>query len=509
MRLVIDEQCSGWTNLGALSSRRKGAPQPHRGTLAVVHGVSAVRTLPLMAWSPAKRFADIASEKPPAGSRAGLGTAIVLGGSVAGMLAARVLADHAETVLIIERDVVTTGEGGRRGVPQSSQVHALLAGGSRQLERWFPGFIARSVTAGANLVPPDRQAMYADGVHKVRGADISLLSGTRLFLEGRIRAELLELPNVRVITGQVTGLEIGQTAVAAVRYQSNGVAEREPADLVVDAMGRASRLSAWLEEAGWERPPVVRVTTGINYATAFFHRPPGEHPYDTALAIPSDKLSEDIGGAVFSAVEGDRWIAMMGGYGDFRPGSTAEDMIRRFRTQLPAPFGRVATNAMVGDVTTYRQADSRRRDFWACRRLPARLAVVGDAVAFFNPLYGQGMTSAALHASALSMFLRSSPDLDAPARDFFALQRVIVDAAWQISASEDRDPDRTPISDRLARRIVDLIVLASITDTPVNAAFQEVTQMLRHPITLAHPRVVWRAWRARKNTLPAPTPPLG
>ena len=361
-----------------------------------------------MASSPAKRFAEIGSDKPPAGSRAGLGTAIVLGGSVAGMLAARVLADHAETVVIIERDLVSAGADGRRGVPQSSQVHALLSGGSRQLERWFPGFIARSVAAGASLVPPERQAMYTDGVRKVRGADISLLSGTRPFLEGRIRTELLELPNVKVVTGQVTGLEIGETAVAAVRYESGGVAGREPA-------------------------------------------------------------GEEVGGAVFSAVEGDRWIAMMGGYGDFRPGSTAADMIRRFRTQLPAPFGHVAANEMAGGVTTYRQADSRRRDFWACERLPAR--------------------------------------------DFLALQRVIVDAAWQISASKDRsgagEGDRMPVGDRLARRIVDLIIQASVTDSAVNAAFQEVTQMLRHPSTLAGPRVVWRAWRARKNPLPAPTPPLG
>jgi 2-polyprenyl-6-methoxyphenol hydroxylase-like FAD-dependent oxidoreductase len=473
-----------------------------------------------MAGSPARKFAEIGSDKPPSGPRAGLGTAIVLGGSVAGMLAARVLADHAETVLIIERDAVTAGDDGRRGVPQSSQVHALLSGGSRQLERWFPGFIARAVDAGASLVPPDRQAMYTGGVRKVVGADISLLTGTRPFLEGRIRAELLTLPNVKVITGQVTGLEIGETAVTAVRYESDGAAGREPADLVVDAMGRASRLSAWLESAGWQRPPVVRVTTGINYATALFRRPPGEHPYGTALAIPSDMLRSDVGGAVFSAVEGDRWIVMMGGYGDFRPGSTAEDMIRRFRTQLPAPFGHVAANEMVGDVTTYRQADSRRRDFWACERLPARLAVVGDAVASFNPLYGQGMSSAALHASALSMFLRSGPDLDAPARDFLALQRVIVDAAWQISASEDsagaeedsagaEEGSRPPVRDRLARRIVDLIIQASVTDTAVNAAFQEVTQMLRHPSALAGPKVVWRAWQARKNLLPAPTPPVG
>ena len=90
---------------------------------------------------------------------------------------------------------------------------------------------------------------------------------------------------------------------------------------------------------------------------------------------------------------------------------------------------------------------------------------------------------------------------------------MIVDAAWQISASDDRsgpeELDRTPVRDRLARRIVALIILASVTNTAVNAAFQEVTQMLRHPSTLASPRVMWRAWQARKKPLPAPTPPLG
>lgn len=460
--------------------------------------------------STSETFAEIGAGQPPTGPRLRLGTAIVLGGSVAGMLAARVLADHAEKVVIVERDGVTAGTGMRPGVPQGTQIHALLAGGSRQLERWFPGFTARAVAAGACLVTPDRAVMYVGGVRKVRGADVNLLLATRPFLERRIRTELLDLPTVTFVTGRVVGLDIDRTAVTAVRYESDGAAGREPADLMVDALGRASKVSDWLEAAGWDRPPMTRVLTGINYATAFFRRPPAHHPIGTALALP--KTGDLTAGVAFAAVEDDRWIVMLGGYGDGRPGSTAEDMIGRCRRDFPAPFGHVVANEMVGDVTTYRQADSRRRDFWACGRLPARLAAVGDAVASFNPLYGQGMSSAALHASALSMYLRSAPDLDAPARDFFALQRVVVDAAWSISTSADRvrltGNGRVPIRDRLANRVADQIIEASITDSGVNAAFQEVAQMLSHPRTLSRPRVIWRALRARSNHWPAPTTPL-
>jgi 2-polyprenyl-6-methoxyphenol hydroxylase-like FAD-dependent oxidoreductase len=179
-------------------------------------------------------------------------------------------------------------------------------------------------------------------------------------------------------------------------------------------------------------------------------------------------------------------------------------MIDECRRNLPAPFGHVVANDIVGDVTTFRQADSRRRDFWASERLPARLVAVGDAVASFNPLYGQGMSSAALHASALSMYLRSSPDLDAPARDFFALQRVVVDAAWQMSTSPEVNRASTPDTSSFVRQIVE----ASVTDSAVNTAFQEVTQMLRHPSTLSDPQIVSRVLGAQQNDWPAPTLPL-
>lgn len=452
-------------------------------------------------------FAAIGSAEPPTGTVAGLGTAVVMGGSIAGMLAARVLADHAESVVIIERD--STPDGPRRGVPQGTQIHALLAGGLRQFERWFPGFADRAVAAGAIRVQPHETGAYDNGMPKVEGLDIPLLTATRPFLEQRVRAELQAVANVKTVAGRVTGLEFGGTAVTGVRWESDGVAGVEPADLVVDALGRASKVSDWLEAAGWDRPPMTRVATGINYATALFHRPPGTENLKQALALNGTQGGLAASGATYCSVEGDRYLVMMGGYGDFRPGSTNEDLIERARRDFPAPFGRAVEHGIIGDVATYRQSDSRRRDWGGCERLPARLLPVGDAAASFNPLYGQGMSSACLHASALSMWLRGGPELDAPARGFLELQRVVVDAAWAVSAAGDEARNRTPGPvERLSTWVVGKVVAASVVDRQVNRVFAEVTQMLRHPAALSRPAVLWRSLLAAFRSRPALEPPL-
>ncbi|NIZ90209.1 NAD(P)/FAD-dependent oxidoreductase [Kineococcus rubinsiae] len=460
--------------------------------------------------SAARTFASISSVTPPPGAPARLGRAVVLGGSVAGLLAARVLAEHADRVVVIERDPATDHPGARRGVPQSSQVHALLRGGAVQLERWFPGFADRAVAAGAQRVPADRLAIYTDGVAAPGNSD--LLTSTRPFLEHQVRELVRGLPGVELVTGRVTGLDLGGDAVTGVRYEADGAPRHLAADLVVDASGRASRVSDWLSAAGWNAPPLTRQVTGINYATAFFRRPPGEQDVSAAVALVTPETGGDLGGATFTPVEEDRWIVLLAGFGECRPGRTAEDMVRRCRQEFPEPFGRVASGELLGDVATYRQGDSRRRDWAAAARLPAGLLAVGDAVASFNPIYGQGMTSAALHASCLSRWLRSGADLGAPARAFFALQKVVVDAAWDLSSGGDRSRpsvNRPPRGlERVTAGLIDLVVDATVVDPVVARAFDGVTQMVEHPQTLASPGILWRSLRARRTPRPQPTPAL-
>jgi 2-polyprenyl-6-methoxyphenol hydroxylase-like FAD-dependent oxidoreductase len=163
---------------------------------------------------------------------------------------------------------------------------------------------------------------------------------------------------------------------------------------------------------------------------------------------------------------------------------------------------------MVREPATYHQADSRRRDFHRLDRFPAGLLVVGDALASFNPVYGQGMTSAALQACCLSTYLRSNASVREPAWDYFRRAGVAVDAAWQSSTFADLAlPHVTgpyPRGYRIAQRLSDLIVRASITDVEINRRFLDVVHMREHPNTLMRPGTLLRATRVvRGKAVPA------
>ncbi|WLS43575.1 FAD-dependent oxidoreductase [Micromonospora profundi] len=456
-----------------------------------------------MSRSAVRAFAALNAVRPPDQPSPVLGKAVVLGGSVAGLLAARVLSDYAESVLIIDRDDPQIS-GARPGVPQGTQLHALLPGGLFQLERLFPGFRKQAVAQGAIEAPPATRRSYLDGRLKVVVPDdADSLAGSRPLLEGLIRQHVLRLPNVKTFTARATGLVIEGEAVTGVRCDVGGVPGVEGGDLVVDAMGRSSRLSDWLERAGWERPATRRMPVHLNYATALFRRPEQDPPAKVVLALHTPTTMTDVAGAAFFAIEDGRWMAMMAGYGDDRPGSTAEDFVRRLREQFPPEFGEVTANEMLGDVQTYHHADSRRRDFHALRRCPARLVSVGDAVASFNPVYGQGMTAAALHAVCLSAYLRSDPDLTTPARHFLALQKVVVDAAWSTSTSADlalpHFDGPYPRGYRISSWVSRQIIAATITDVETARRFNDVVSMQEHPLSLATPGVILGAIRANRR----------
>ncbi|WP_433275134.1 FAD-dependent oxidoreductase [Pseudonocardia xinjiangensis] len=443
---------------------------------------------------PAGVFADLVSTTTSTAPRQVLGRAVVMGGSVAGLLAARVLADVAAEVVIVERDGPDPGVDDRPGVPHGLQVHALLAGGRLHLDRWFPGFSADCVAAGAFVAPSRDLRPALTGRHRwLRSVDPGVMSGSRPFLEGMIRRRVLALPAVTVVTGRATGLECRGGAVTGVHVEAGGEQRLERADLVVDATGRASRLGEWLERAGWDRPDLLRLPIELSYATGYFRR--------TETPEPPMWLIRDLpgrtNGGVYGPIEDDRYIVMISAYGDHRPGSTIEDFRAQLRADLPEPFTVVSAGEPQGPIRTYHMADSRRRDFGPPHRLPARLVAVGDAVASFNPTFGQGISSAALHAVCLESYLSDGPDLDAPADGFFARQRVVVDAAWRLSTIMDvrRTGVVLPLSlrERLARRLTGHVLSAGARDAAVEAAVTAAGFMLVHPDALLTPAVLARA----------------
>ncbi|GAA2636747.1 FAD-binding monooxygenase [Streptomyces axinellae] len=394
-------------------------------------------------------------------------------------------------------------------------MHALLDGGRRQIDHLFPGFAAELVAGGA------ARADTGEGVHgflegrcKVLVDGMEVISATRPFLEAHLRRRVWALGNVRPVSGGAHGLVFTGDRVSGVRCSGPGES-RDPAggsscdedvlaaDLVVDATGRGSRIGAWLSEGGWPEPGLRRMSVDLGYATALFRRPPeasGVTVAQSLTTLPDGRIRL----STLGRVEGeDRWIALVAGYADDRPGRTSAEFKLRCQQDPAAPFHELAEDGEpIGEPFLYRHPDNRRRDFHRLDRFPAGLVAVGDALASFNPVYGQGMSSAAMHAACLAAHLATRPSPHEPAWPYFRRARAVVDDAWQTSALNDLKMPHVmeprPRGFAVASRISDVILRASVTDPVTNLRLMEVTHMLAPASTLLRPGTVLRAaWAVR------------
>ncbi|MFE7034341.1 FAD-dependent oxidoreductase [Streptomyces sp. NPDC057621] len=462
-------------------------------------------------------FESLVGAEPPHDVPVLFDTACVMGGSIAGLLAARVLSDRARKVVIVEPDETSAEAESRSGVPQDQQVHTLLPAGRLWIERWLPGVSQEAQDRGASLVGPDKQFVGYDDIRQARdGTDHQFLAVGRPLLESIVRDRVTALPNVSVLRAQATGLRYGDGAVVGVRLAgpvpSDGdQGEREEGDLaadfVVDAMGRSSRLSNWLGQNGYDQPRLERLASPVNYATALFERPVKFPELEVATVLhlfTPQYPSRGVSVAAATAIEGQQWLVMLMGYGDNRPGRTTDEFRARCAA-LPGILGDITSGDVTREVVTYRQADSRRRHFTEASHLPARLVSVGDAVASFNPVYGQGMSSAALHASCLASYLDGGADVGEAATEFFQLQQTVVDAAWAVSAGGDaaridaENGTEVPKEVRRQRRAMERIAGAALVDPDVSRAFNNVSYMLRHPRTLFDPKLLEKATAAAER----------
>jgi 2-polyprenyl-6-methoxyphenol hydroxylase-like FAD-dependent oxidoreductase len=132
-------------------------------------------------------------------------------------------------------------------------------------------------------------------------------------------------------------------------------------------------------------------------------------------------------------------------------------------------------------------------------RFPEGLLVFGDAICSFNPVYGQGMTVAALEADALRHCL-STGDTDL-ARRFLRAAGKIIDPAWQLSAGGDlafpEIPGHRPLATRLINRYVARLQRLAQTDPTLSTAFVRVIGLLEPPSALTRPAILARTLTPR------------
>ena len=445
--------------------------------------------------------------------------AVVIGGSMAGLLTARALSSHFVRVTLIERDEIHDAPESRKGQPQTHHVHGLLAHGTELLERLFPGLVAELAAEGAMVADMgESMRWYCQGGYRATlryGRQGVIMS--RPLLEWRVRRRVAALPNVTLRGGRgVVGLETtpDRGRVTGVRLAAqDGTAELLAADLVVDASGRGSPSPRWLAVLGYPAPPESQVRVNVGYATRVVERTADDPLNGKWVMVTPEAPRERRGGLAFP-IEGGRWIVSLGGwYGDHPP-TDADGFLAHARS-LPAPeIADILTRCTpLSDIRPYKYSASLRRHYERLERFPEGYLVLGDAVCSFNPIYGQGMTSAAMQATALDALLtaRAATGIDGIARPFFQQVAAVIDMPWQLAVGEDfRWPEADgpkPRAADLIHRYLDLVNRASHHDPAVSHAFLDVMNLLRPPASLFAPPILIRALlygRRRMALVPGP-----
>jgi 2-polyprenyl-6-methoxyphenol hydroxylase-like FAD-dependent oxidoreductase len=433
--------------------------------------------------------------------------AVVIGASMGGLVAAAALARFYERVTILERDALPDGPDHRRGVPQSKHAHGLQPGGMRALDELLPGLMDELVSAGAPSGDASQACSWTVGGGRLARGDAGVrgIGITRPFLEHRVRARVAALPGVRIRDGvevlqpmtddahRVIGVEMG-TATGA---------EQLPANLVVDASGKVSKLPQWLAALGYPVPAEERVHCKMAYLTRRWQLADTATPDLLTIVTPAD--APHFG--VMIAQEDGTHIVTLGGLLESGP-RRDDDAYLDFARRLHDP---AIADALVGampltDLQPSHFPSSRRRRYDKLPAFPVGLLALGDSIASFNPMYGQGMTVAALEAVALRDNLARGP-LDAG--KFFTQAHRIEDVAWQISTGGDLRFDavvgKRTRATKIMNSYLDRLLVAARTDSVLTRQFLLVAGFIERPETFFRPSILWRVFghRAPKQSAPA------
>lgn len=337
--------------------------------------------------------------------------AIVIGASLAGLCAARVLSDHFDRVTIFERDDLPDGPANRTAVPQGKHVHLLMARGAAEFEGLFPGLLDGMVAAGVPKLENRPDCIHFGAAGHVLGTTATLKREftayvpSRPHLEWQIRTRTLAIANVDLVRAGVAEprYEPAEERVTGILLDGDDETSAVPAEIVVDATGRGTRLPVWLQQWGFDRPTEDTVDVGIEYATHQVHIPEGRIKEKVVVAGASRAHPVGLGMLLY---EDGNWSVTTFGTGKVAPPRTLDDICELAGALLPEHLSAALRSATpVGGMAFHKYPTSRWRRYDRLTRFPAGIIPFGDAVVSFNPTYGQGMTMTSIQAGNLRAVL--------------------------------------------------------------------------------------------------------
>ena len=431
--------------------------------------------------------------------------AVVLGASMGGMLAARVLADFYQTVTVVERDVLPDDPTNRRGVPQGRHAHALLRRGGQIIDELFPGILNELVAAGAPVLDDGDLSkiwMSVGGHQLIRVGTardqqaMTMYAPSRPFLECHVRRRLRAVPNVTILSGldaaaMTSSADRNRVTGVRVVNRDSGAEQELTADLVIDAMGRGAHTPNLLESLGYGRPVEDQIVMRTCYVSQPLRIPQGTVEQLVAVGAAPGRPT----GMFLLGYENDTWIFTVFGMVGHEPPCDLAGMVSFAQEYTPAHvLAAVRAAEPLGEVIRHRMPCSQWRRYDKMRRFPEGLLVCGDAICSFDPIYGQGMTVSALDAVALrDCLVRGRHDL---ARRYFRAAAKSIGVAWRMGAGSDlafpEVQGRRSLSMRASNRLADWVLTACESDAVVVEKFFRVNNFIDPPVRLMHPSFISR-----------------
>lgn len=425
--------------------------------------------------------------------------AVVIGASMAGLVAARALANHFQTVTIVERDAMSDETQPRKGVPQANHVHILLTGGFNVLQHYFPNFTSDLHSAGVPELNWSRDVQwFQGGSWKTRQpCKISFYPQARVTLESRIRGYVRQHPQIEFRSQtnvEQLLFDSSKTSVTGVLLKHADQTSELAADLVVDTTGRGSRTNQWLEAAGYPAPPKEVMPIDLVYVSQVFKQTNSPRNWQCLACHPSANSPR---GAIIAPIDDEHWIVTLFGYLGQHPTPTSEGVLEFVKT-LPVPdiYTTLAEATPAGEALRFGYPQQVFRRYDKLKRFPQGFLVLGDALCSLDPVFGQGMTIACKEAYALDQVLDSAQGQQAAtlAQAFFKQAQKIIDVPWLITQSEalrfkGMPGSRSP-KIRFLQWYTDHVFWLSTQSTEIYQAFLDVMHLLAGPEALLRPKVV-------------------
>jgi len=434
-----------------------------------------------------------------------LGKAVVIGGSIAGLLTARVLSDHFQKVILVERDRYEDDDNKvRKGTPQANHIHLLLAKGREILQDFFPEIEQDLVKNGANKIDflNDGRYRLPSGWAQRFESGVITITCTRTLLENTIRRQVQKILNIILQENtSITSFVLENSDKISLETLDS---KKIHADLIVDCTGRNTKTPSWLEDAGYPKPKETKVDSFVGYATRRYIPPKNFQKKWKMLMILNKPTINPRAGVIYP-IENGKWLVGLSGIGKNYP-PVDEKGFLDFVKNLESVelFDALKDATPDSEIHGYQIQGSRRYHYEEMPRWPENFIVLGDAVSVFNPFYGQGITSAALGVKVLDGMLKKQKlEIDFT-KKFQKKLAKIVSLPWVLGISEDlRWPTtlgkRPNTVTRLVQNHAQKVLLLGPKSKLATKSFLQMMHMIKSPAIIFHPVILLQLIANRKN----------